>query len=61
MAALPKRKISSAKQGQRRRQIKLNQPTITKCPACGALKRPHYRCGNCGDKPRGGNATLRGK
>ncbi len=46
--AVPKYRPSSQKQGKRRRTHKLKLPDLTKCQFCGALKRPHFACPNCG-------------
>jgi len=46
--AVPKRKISSHRQGRRRATHRLNLPRITVCPHCGADKKPNYLCPNCG-------------
>lgn len=48
MAPLPKRRHTRARQGKRRRAIKLKEVTLEKCPQCDALKRPHTLCSNCG-------------
>ncbi|HAY51034.1 MAG TPA: 50S ribosomal protein L32, partial [Acidimicrobiaceae bacterium] len=44
-----KKKTSKAKSRSRRSSAwKLSAPTLNKCPRCGAAKRPHHVCGNCG-------------
>ena len=48
MAPLPKRKLSRARQGKRRAAFKLKMATLSKCPSCGELKRPHIVCKACG-------------
>lgn len=47
MAATPKRKHSTGRQGRRRSQIKLIEPAMIVCKKCGNLKRPHYLCPVC--------------
>ena len=47
--AVPKRKLSSARQNKRRSNVwKLSTPALVKCPKCGEYKLPHRVCGNCG-------------
>ena len=47
--AVPKRKHSAARRDKRRNNVwKLEAPALTKCPQCGADKRAHRLCGNCG-------------
>ena len=47
--AVPKRKVSSARQNKRRSNVwKLDAPALMKCPQCGEYKTPHRVCGNCG-------------
>jgi large subunit ribosomal protein L32 len=47
MAALPKRKISKARKGNRRSHNALAVPAIVNCPKCGKAKRPHFKCEYC--------------
>lgn len=47
MPPLPKRKISSRRQGKRRAAQKIKLPNLVPCPFCGQLKKPHYACPNC--------------
>ncbi|MBQ2391201.1 MAG: 50S ribosomal protein L32 [Clostridia bacterium] len=47
--AVPKRRVSSTRRDKRRSNVwKLSAPTLTKCPNCGDLIRPHRLCKNCG-------------
>ncbi len=44
--ALPKRKSSKARQGNRRSHLR--PPTLVPCPQCHSLKLPHHVCPSCG-------------
>lgn len=46
---VPKRKASKIR-GRRRRAVvmKLNAPTLVRCPQCDALYKPHRMCLECG-------------
>lgn len=46
--ALPKRRHSSTRRDKRRGQWKLEPPPATRCSHCGAVKRPHHVCMECG-------------
>ncbi len=47
--AVPARRISKTRKNKRRSNVwKLTPPTLTKCPNCGAYKRPHRVCLSCG-------------
>ena len=47
--AVPKGKVSRQRRDKRRSPVgKLNAPTLTACPNCGELIRPHRACRNCG-------------
>lgn len=48
MAALPKKKTSKERQGKRRRAIKLEIKSLTKCTHCGQKTLPHNVCQFCG-------------
>lgn len=46
--AVPKRKVSPARRGNRRAHDALKVETFGECPNCGELKRPHHMCQACG-------------
>lgn len=47
--AVPKKKTSKAKSRSRRASAwKLDAPSRSVCPRCGAAKLPHVVCGACG-------------
>ncbi|MCA9727829.1 MAG: 50S ribosomal protein L32 [Candidatus Eisenbacteria bacterium] len=46
--ALPKRRHSSARRDKRRANWKLGAPPASRCAHCGATKRPHHVCPECG-------------
>lgn len=46
--ALPKRKVSHARQGDRRSHLALRVPTLVECSHCHAPKRSHHVCPTCG-------------
>ncbi|HEX9008411.1 MAG TPA: 50S ribosomal protein L32 [Patescibacteria group bacterium] len=48
MAATPKRKLSSGRQGRRRTQVKLIEHKLIVCKKCGSMKRAHFICPVCG-------------
>lgn len=48
MGALPKRKVSRHRRGNRRQHLALTAPTMVACPRCGNMMRAHYACKNCG-------------
>ena len=48
MTALPKRRISTHRQGKRRAAQKLILPRLIKCSHCGKLIIPHQACPYCG-------------
>jgi large subunit ribosomal protein L32 len=45
---VPKRKVSRARQGERRSHLALSLPRLEECPHCHQPKRPHHACQNCG-------------
>jgi large subunit ribosomal protein L32 len=48
MPPLPKRKISHARQAERRQQLKLKAQALMQCPHCQNPKMPHTACPTCG-------------
>ena len=48
MGALPKRKISKGRRGNRHSHWKLKTRQMVTCPQCGELVRPHHVCLACG-------------
>lgn len=47
--AVPKRKTGrSVTHARRSANIKLKEAPRSTCEQCGAVKLPHYVCGNCG-------------
>ncbi|NTW03868.1 MAG: 50S ribosomal protein L32 [Oscillochloris sp.] len=48
MGALPKRKVSRHRRGNRRQHLALVAPTLVTCPKCGNLMRAHIACKGCG-------------
>ena len=47
--AVPKRKVSSARQNKRRSNVwKMEAPALVKCPKCGEYKVSHRVCKACG-------------
>jgi large subunit ribosomal protein L32 len=48
MGAVPKSKVSRHRRGNRRRNQRLEAPTLVTCPQCGKLMRSHYTCKSCG-------------
>jgi len=47
--AVPKSKLSSARQNKRRSNVwKLDPPALSTCTNCGELKVPHRMCRDCG-------------
>lgn len=45
---VPKRKVSHARQGERRSHLAIAVPTLEECPHCHEPKRIHHVCPNCG-------------
>ncbi len=48
MGALPKKKLTRARRGQRLTAYKLSPVHAANCPRCRAAKRPHTACKECG-------------
>ena len=48
MGAVPKRKISRHRRGNRRRHQYLTAPQLSKCPNCGEANLAHRACKSCG-------------
>jgi len=48
MGAVPKRKISRHRRGNRRQHLALTAPILVKCPRCSKPMRAHYACKACG-------------
>lgn len=48
MAALPKRRQSTRRQGKRRAAIKVKPIALYPCPNCGQSKPSHQVCPHCG-------------
>jgi large subunit ribosomal protein L32 len=46
--AVPKRKVSKQRKHKRRTHWKLFAPKLVKCEQCGAFKKPHAVCPECG-------------
>ena len=48
MGALPKRKISKARKGERRAHLALKPVQLGECPQCHEPKPAHILCPKCG-------------
>jgi large subunit ribosomal protein L32 len=48
MGALPKRRISSSRQGKRRAHHRIRLPHLVPCPQCRELRVSHHVCPHCG-------------
>lgn len=48
MGAVPKRKVSRHRRGNRRRHQYLIVPQMSKCPNCGVFNLSHRACKSCG-------------
>ena len=65
---VPKRRVSHARQGERRAHLAIDLPKLEECPHCHEMKLPHHVCPNCGCyqgrqaielKPAGGSDRRR--
>ena len=45
---VPKRRVSHARQGERRAHLAIDLPNLEECPHCHEMKRQHHVCPNCG-------------
>ena len=45
---VPKRRVSHARQGERRAHLAIDLPGLEQCPHCHEMKLPHRVCPNCG-------------
>jgi large subunit ribosomal protein L32 len=45
---VPKRRVSHARQGERRAHLAITLPNLEECSHCHELKQPHHACPNCG-------------
>ena len=45
---VPKRRVSHARQGERRAHQAISLPKLEECPHCHEPKLPHHVCPNCG-------------
>ncbi|MGZ6271869.1 MAG: 50S ribosomal protein L32 [Candidatus Limnocylindrales bacterium] len=45
---VPKRRVSYARQGDRRSHHAISVPVLEACPHCREMKRIHHACPNCG-------------
>lgn len=48
MGALPKRKISKSRRDRRRAHDSIKTFHLVRCSSCGAMKRSHHMCLDCG-------------
>lgn len=60
MGALPKERISSARQGKRRAHHALTLPSLVSCSQCHQPKISHHACPTCGTY-RGRDILLLGR
>lgn len=45
---VPKRKVSKARQGERRAHLAISAPPLVECTHCHELKLSHHVCPTCG-------------
>ena len=48
MPAVPKKKVSKARQGNRAAHYALRAQSLSECPRCPSKKLPHRVCPSCG-------------
>ena len=48
MTGVPKKRVSHAKQGNRRSHHRLTLPALMDCPQCRQRKMQHHVCPHCG-------------
>jgi large subunit ribosomal protein L32 len=48
LGALPKKRTSRARQGERRSHLAIALVSMTPCPHCHKLRLPHTVCPSCG-------------
>lgn len=48
MGALPKKRLTNRRQGNRRAHHKIKIPQLTVCPQCRHIRLSHHVCPNCG-------------
>lgn len=48
MGAVPKKKVSSRRRGNRRSHWRIQLPSLSQCPQCHEMKMTHRVCLNCG-------------
>lgn len=65
---VPKRRVSHARQGERRSHLAIDLPHLEECSHCHETKQQHHVCPNCGYyngrlaielKPAGGGDAAR--
>ena len=45
---VPKRRVSHARQGERRSHLAIDLPTLVECSHCHEMTLPHHVCPSCG-------------
>jgi large subunit ribosomal protein L32 len=48
VGALPKKRLSNHRQGNRRQHHRVKLPQLRLCPQCRQLRMSHHVCPNCG-------------
>jgi large subunit ribosomal protein L32 len=48
VGALPKKRLSNRRQGNRRQHHKIKIPQLKICPQCRQARLSHHACPNCG-------------